>query len=53
MMSDSFSYSGDYAVMMSELQHCHVAARQCSGISSETKLGCQLGHQWHLLLNVV
>ena len=26
MMSDSFLYSGDDAVMMSELQHCCVAA---------------------------
>ena len=40
MMSDSFLYSGDDASMMSELQHCHVVARQCSGVSSESKAGC-------------
>ena len=39
MMSDRFLYSGDDAVMMSELQHCHVPARQCSGIGSESKAG--------------
>ena len=37
MMSDSFLYSGDDAAMMSELQHCHVAVRQHSGVSSEGK----------------
>ena len=52
-MSDSVLYSGDDAVMMSELQHCCVAARGCSGISSESEAGCELGHQWHLLLNTV
>ena len=36
-LSDSFLYSGDDAVMMSELQHCYVAVRQCSGVSSESK----------------
>ena len=39
MMSDSFLYSGDDAVMMSELQHCCVAARECSGVSSESEAG--------------
>ena len=39
MMSDSFLYSGDEAVMMSELQHCRVVARECSGISSESEAG--------------
>ena len=38
-MSDSFLYSGDYAAMMSELQYCHVAVRQHSGISSESEAG--------------
>ena len=36
MMSDSFLYSGD-AAMMSELQGCGVAARECSDISSESE----------------
>ena len=45
MMSDSFLYSGDDVMMMSELQHCHIAVRQCSGVASEGKTG--------LLLNVV
>ena len=39
MMSDSFLYSGDDAVMMSELQRCCVATRECSGISSDSKAG--------------
>ena len=43
MMSDSFLYSGDDAAMMSELQHCCVAARECSGISSESKAGLSMG----------
>ena len=43
MMSDSFLYSGDDAVMMSELQHCRVAVRECSGISSESKAGLSVG----------
>ena len=38
-MSDSFLYTGDDAAMMSELQHCRVAARECSGISSESEAG--------------
>ena len=38
MMSDSFLYRGDDAVMMSE-QCCHVAARQCSSVSSESEDG--------------
>ena len=38
MISDSFLYSGDDAVMRSELQYCCVAARQCSGLSSESGL---------------
>ena len=42
-MSDSFLYSGDDAVMMSELQHCHVAVRECSGISSDSKAGLSVG----------
>ena len=37
MMSDSFLYSGDDAAMMSELQCCRVAARECSNVSSESK----------------
>ena len=36
MMSNSFLYSGDDAAMMSELQHCCVAVRECSDVSSET-----------------
>ena len=43
MMSDSFIYSGDDAVMMSELQHCHVAVRECSGVSSESEAGMSGG----------
>ena len=43
MMSDSFLYSGDDAAMMSELQHCCVAARECSGISSESETGLSVG----------
>ena len=39
MMSDSFLYIGDDAAMMSELHHCHVAARECSGVSSENEAG--------------
>ena len=39
VISDSFLYSGDDAAMMSELQHCCVAGRECSGISSESKAG--------------
>ena len=39
MMSDSFLYSVEDAAMMSELQHCHVAVRECSGISFESKVG--------------
>ena len=31
MMSNSFLYSGDDAIMISELQHYHVAVRECSG----------------------
>ena len=38
MMSDSFLYSGDDAAMMSDLQPCHVAMRQPSGISSEREV---------------
>ena len=51
-MSDSFLYSGDDAAMMSEVQHYHIAARQFRSICSGAKPGCQLGHHWHLLLNV-
>ena len=43
MMSDSFLYSGDDAVMMSELQHCCVAARECSGVSSERETVLSVG----------
>ena len=43
MMSDSFLYSGDDTVMMSELQRCRVAARECSGISSESKARLSVG----------
>ena len=43
MMSDSFLYSGDDAAMMSELQHCCVAVRECSGVSSESKAGLSSG----------
>ena len=43
MMSDSFLYSGDDAGMMSELQHCYVAARQCSGVSFEREAGLSVG----------
>ena len=39
MISDNFLYSGDDVAMMSELQRYHVAARECSGISSESKAG--------------
>ena len=43
MMSDSFLYSGDDAVMMSELQYCHVAVGQHSGMSSERETGLSVG----------
>ena len=43
MISDSFVYSGDDAAMLSELQHCHVAAIECSGISSESEAGLSIG----------
>ena len=43
MMSDSFLYSGDDAAMMSELQHCCVAVREYSGVSSESKAGLSMG----------
>ena len=43
MMSDSFLYSGNDAAMMSELQRYCVAARECSGISSESKAGLSVG----------
>ena len=35
--------SGDDAAMMSELQCCHVAARECSGVSSENEAGLSVG----------
>ena len=41
-MSDRFLYSGDDAAMMSELQHCHLAARQHSGVSSESEAGTSM-----------
>ena len=53
MMSDIFLYSGDDAVLMSELHCYHVDVRQCNSVPSGEQLGCQLGHHWHLLLNVV
>ena len=43
VMSDSFLYSGDDAEMMSELQCCCVAVRECSGISSEIEAGLSMG----------
>ena len=43
MMSDSFLYSGDDAVMMSELQYCHVAVRQHSNIRSESEALLSVG----------
>ena len=43
MMSDSFLYSGDDAAMMSELQHCCVAAMECSDVSSESEAGLSVG----------
>ena len=43
MMSDSFLYSGDDAVMMSELQDYHVATRQHSSVSSESKARLSVG----------
>ena len=33
------SAPGDDAAMMSELQHCCVSVRQCSGVSSESEAG--------------
>ena len=42
-MSDSFLYSGNDAAMMSELQRYHVAAREYSGVSSESKAGLSVG----------
>ena len=38
-MSDSFLYSGDDAAMMSEMQYCDVAVRECNGVGSESKAG--------------
>ena len=43
MMSDSFLYNGDNAAMMSELQHCCVAAREHNGVSSESGAGLTVG----------
>ena len=43
MKSHSFLYSGNDAAMMLELQHCCVAARECSGVSSESKAGLSVG----------
>ena len=43
MMSDSFLYNDDDAAMMSELQHCCVVARECSGVSSESETGLSIG----------
>ena len=46
MMSDSFLYSGDDAVIdavMSELQHCCVVARECSDVSSERETVLSVG----------
>ena len=43
MMSDTFLYSGDDAAMMSELQHCCVAVREYSDVSSESEAGLSVG----------
>ena len=43
MMCDNFLYSGDDAAMMSELQPCCVAVRECSGVSSESEAGLSVG----------
>ena len=42
-MSDSFLYNCDDAAMMSELQCCHVAVRECSGINSKSEAGLSVG----------
>ena len=42
-MSDSFLYSGDDAVMMSELQRCCVAVMERSGVSSESEVVLSIG----------
>ena len=42
-MSDSLLYSGDDAAMMSGLQRCCVAVRECSGVSSESEAGLSVG----------
>ena len=46
-------YSGDDAVMMSELLHWYYAARQYSGIGSKSKAVLSVGTSMALLLNVV
>ena len=43
MMSDSFLYSGDDTVMMSELQLCCVAAGQHRGVGSKSKAVLSVG----------
>ena len=43
MMSDSFLYSGDDTAMLSMLQHCCVAVREHSGVSSESKVELSVG----------
>ena len=43
MMYDSFLYSDDDAVMMSELQRCHIAVRECSGVSSGSEALLSVG----------
>ena len=43
VMSHRFLYSGNDAAMMSQLQRCCVAVRECSGVSSESKAGLSIG----------
>ena len=43
MMCDSSLYSGDEAVIVSELLCCCVAAKQCSGEGSEGQAGVSVG----------
>ena len=50
MMSGSFLYSGDDVEMLSDLQHCLVAARECSGMSSESEAGLSVGTSMALAL---
>ena len=50
MISDSFLYSGDDAMMISEPQHCHVAVREHSGISSMGEAGLSVGTSMYVHL---